>query len=399
MRGRCRLFAIILGFGLASSHAQHTTWTGTVLGDWFNAANWTDGIPVETGFSGASATINTGLALISPGSPVAKSSELIVGGAFTGSTAGLGLSGAEMGLLRFVAGRDAGTNGLVSLSGSTYILNLVGGIIGGAGTGVLTVTGSSRYSSSEVVIGQSATGIGTVEINGAGSSLSLFTYGDEADLVIGAGGSGTLKILNGAEASGSTDVFVSLGEGGENSEGTLEVSGSGSYFRVHTLTAGTATIEARNGGVVSVSHDFQVLGASTLAISGASEIGSGGGLSLSDTSTLVFTLASALPDGYGVLSAGHLSLAGTFRIELAAGYQPELGDSFSLLDFVLSDGAFTAFDLPDLEPGLFWDTSSLASQGVLHVVPEPSIASLVAVALAWLGAGSRARRRPGHGRA
>ena len=71
---------------------------------------------------------------------------------------------------------------------------------------------------------------------------------------------------------------------------------------------------------------------------------------------------------------------GTLAVSLLDGFQPEKGNSFDLLNFESFTGEFDHIELPDLGPGLAWDTSLLRSIGVLAVVPEPGAFGLLLLA-------------------
>lgn len=66
---------------------------------------------------------------------------------------------------------------------------------------------------------------------------------------------------------------------------------------------------------------------------------------------------------------GWFNAAGTLAVSLEAGApSPQLGDAFEILEVQATSGSFEALVLPDLDSGLFWDTSELLSTGVLSVV-------------------------------
>jgi T5SS/PEP-CTERM-associated repeat protein len=74
-------------------------------------------------------------------------------------------------------------------------------------------------------------------------------------------------------------------------------------------------------------------------------------------------------DGHDkLIVSGTASLGGTLKVTLRDGFTVSTGNSFDVLDFASSSGAFTAFDLPDLSGGLVWNVSNLALTGVLSVV-------------------------------
>jgi hypothetical protein len=81
-----------------------------------------------------------------------------------------------------------------------------------------------------------------------------------------------------------------------------------------------------------------------------------------------------------------IALDGTLQIDLINGFHPTAGDRFDLFDFAPGSetGGFSSLDLPALPAGLSWDTSALATSGVLSVVPEPGASFLVVLGLGLL---------------
>jgi len=76
-------------------------------------------------------------------------------------------------------------------------------------------------------------------------------------------------------------------------------------------------------------------------------------------------------------------------------FMPELGDSFQVLEFDEAFGKFNRFNLPDLGPGLGWDTTKLATTGRLEVVfkPVPEPSGLVCSSVLALTTLAHVRRR------
>jgi hypothetical protein len=87
---------------------------------------------------------------------------------------------------------------------------------------------------------------------------------------------------------------------------------------------------------------------------------------------------------------GHFTAGGSLSLDLINGFTPLKGESFTIFN-----GGAPGFDAgsftidTNLGSGLHWDTSALASTGVVTVVPEPSTSAL------WIlgAAGVFARRR------
>jgi len=386
VKGRIGLLAILLLSGVFAARAADTTWTGSVLGDWFAAGNWTDGVPVTNGSE--TATIDTGIATITTGTAPARSGVLYVGGANVGSTAGLGISVGVLSPFQLVVGRDAGASGLVTVGAGGKIQHLGSSVIGASGTGVLTITGTSGLTTTSLAIGQYAGGTGTVEVNGPGSSVYFPYVPGDGSLSIGDAGTGTLRIVNGAILDAGLALYATIGQAGGS--GALEVAGAGSSFQADFLALGMGTIEARDGGSIGLLGEITVSGTASIRIGVGSRVGAADEIAMNESTTVIFTLEGDAEGDYGLLSSGHLALDGTLRITLTGGYMPGLGASFSLLDFTTTSGAFTAYDLPALAPGLAWDTSQLSADGTLLVIPEPAASSLILAALAAL----HCRRRP-----
>jgi hypothetical protein len=119
-------------------------------------------------------------------------------------------------------------------------------------------------------------------------------------------------------------------------------------------------------------------GALTLAGTADFEIGSVGPAILSDLAVVGTNLV------YG----------GTLNV-LSTGQPLGEGSVFNLFDAATFSGAFTAFNLPPLGPGLFWDTSKLPVDGTILVVPEPGSCAALAFSLALSLGTMRSRWRAG----
>ena len=66
--------------------------------------------------------------------------------------------------------------------------------------------------------------------------------------------------------------------------------------------------------------------------------------------------------------SGNLDAGGTLDVGLVGSYVFADGDSFDILDFATSSGAFDNINLPALAAGLAWDTSNLLVDGTLAVM-------------------------------
>ncbi|MDP2124913.1 MAG: autotransporter domain-containing protein [Parvibaculum sp.] len=196
-------------------------------GDWFVGGNWD-----PAGVPGPGDTVdidNGGTATIA--APGATSNDANIG-------LTLGNSGAVI-----VGGAGSWTN-------SSIIL------VGNAGTGALTIDTGGTVNSFSTRLGQTATGIGTLTLDGAGTTLD-----STGDLLAGVAGQGTIDILNGATASGGI-FWIGLGA---SSTGIVNIDGAGSNWTGVTLTYvgedGDGTLTITDGGAASNSGGFIAFGA------------------------------------------------------------------------------------------------------------------------------------------
>ena len=150
-------------------------------------------------------------------------------------------------------------------------------------------------------------------------------------------GAGTLRV-NGSTATGS--VIVANG-------GTL--AGAGTVGGPVTLQSG-ATLAPGSGGI------------GRLTLSGSASFLAGA------TASFEINKNASARDSLAV--GGTLALGGTLAVTNLSGTLAA-GDAFDLFDASATTGAFTTFSLPALSTGLVWDSSTLATDGVLRVALAP----------------------------
>ncbi|MEO9458794.1 MAG: autotransporter domain-containing protein [Lentilitoribacter sp.] len=195
---------------------------------------------------------------------------------------------------RAFVGRQAGSNALMTITGSSGATNStwdhngsltigefgVGAIelknsgellvsnnfeVGGnsAGDGTLNIsTGGKATLGSTVYVGNAAGSTGLIEVDGAGSELNSTDA-----IYVGGSGTGTINVKNGAVASSNGGIVVGLSSG---SNGTVVVDGAGSQFNFVTSSAsilvgdvGTGSLTVSNGAVVTSDGGLDVARFST----------------------------------------------------------------------------------------------------------------------------------------
>lgn len=210
---------VLCCFSAGEAHAQ-TIWTDAG-GDWFDAANWSAGVPDLT----MDAQINNG-----------GTARIDSGRTASAQTTALGLNPSDSGNLSLDHGSFLATNAMN---------------VGFTGTGTLNIANSSAVLDVSGVIGNREGSTGTVTVDGAGSTWTTLTT-----LTVGGSGSGTLNVIHGGTVSASLAI-VGDGQFGYDSHtsGRAVVDGNGSSLTVATrLIIGqfvTGTLHITNGGVVA----------------------------------------------------------------------------------------------------------------------------------------------------
>ncbi|MDC0935043.1 PEP-CTERM sorting domain-containing protein [Pirellulales bacterium] len=162
-------------------------------------------------------------------------------------------------------------------------------------------------------------------------------------------GAGTLAVNNELNTGGG---MVNLTAGA--------VSGSGE-INGDVVNSGGTLAPGNSPGVMTINGDYTQLADGALEI----EIG---GLSRGD-------------EHDALIVNGQTDLDGVLEVLLVDGFSPEAGDAFDVLDLDGAEGGFAEIILPELTGGLAWNTSALASAGVLSVaIPEPASAALLLLA-------------------
>lgn len=321
--------------------------------------------------------------------------------------------------------------GLVSNADGT-----IGGNMGASGSVRVTGTGSQWTSSSYLVVGNAGSGTlsadagGVVRVGTSGSGvLTLGNAGAGAGtLNIGAavgqeaGEAGQIQASAVTAGAGSGNRLVNFNHTGsnyifapnltgslrvENNAGRTILTGSNTYTGDTMVSAGTLLVNGSLAGDVLVENGGTLGGDGVLG--GAVTVQSGGmfspgnspgqitlmdSLTMADGSFLLIELGGTEGGLYDQIDVqGFFTAGGTLNLMLIDGFVPLEGASFQVFNgispgFDAGGFAFTT----NLGGGLQWDTSALASSGIVSVIPEPGTAVLVA-----LGVGALAFRRKKRG--
>lgn len=209
-------------------------------------------------------------------------------------------------------------------------------------------------------------------------------------VIVGGSGAASSMTVTGIVSLGSvgTGNYIEVGNGGTfNAQGgqTTLNSRAGTSLRAHggTYDATGQTILVYNQASLSI-NSGGIIHAGTVDLRGALDaVGEGqlitAALTSTETSAYNFTL-NGLDDYTQVTVSGNALFHGTLNIVLGSGYNAVAGDSFQLFSFGESSGSFTSVVLQDLSGDLEWDISTLYSDGIIQVIPEPAFyTSLFAV--------------------
>jgi fibronectin-binding autotransporter adhesin len=322
--------------------------------------------------AGKTATINTANGLTLAGATgAATDGALTKTGAgnltLTGAGTNTGSTTISAGTLQLGAG---GTTG--SLSTSSAIIN----------NGTFAINRSNAVSQGTDFSGSAISGSGGLSQAGAGmttlNAANTYTGGTTAS-------AGTLNITNtSGSATGTGNVLI---------QDTATLQGSGSI-----VTAGTREITVNSGGTVAIGAiessgtlgEILTLSPESGTITTTFETGS----------TLRFDLFTNAGNNYATTTAADLFRTGgnlTFqtgvnlKVNQSGTFTFANGNQWRLLDWTtLLGNAPTGntsqliLDLPTLDPDLFWDVSTLYTNGSIGVVPEPSRTLFLALGLLTL---------------
>ncbi len=347
-------------------------WSNAGTGSWETESNWQGG--ALPGVNDTAINDSGGTILFSDG--MEQTVKYFHEGRSSGKTGHLQITGGKLTLVAVASqiGSVAGGGGTVEMTGGE--LHVGQFQVGAHGTGSMTLSGGTVYSTDWSCIGRYAGGVGTLTITGSGvwecQALSVFASEQ---------GTGTITIENGGElrfAPTNTREFVignqasGVGVLRVNTGGTLKVNGvdaryatdkfildGGTFVRmgagdnanfIHSLSGGGKFQVGPNGGTIDTSAGTQTITIDIDDLSGSS----GGTLVKKGTGTLVLSKGGTFTGGYTVLegtlsvaSAANLPGCTTAPITIKSGATLAIGgewteDAFVAMtnraDFVVEDG-------------------------------------------------------------
>ena len=180
---------------------------------------------------------------------------------------------------------------------------------------------------------------------------------------------------------------------------TLTKTGAGEIQFNSNVITGNGTVDCQEGtcsGSGTVSGDLNNGGGTVSPGNSPGVLDIEGNYTQSTEGLLLIELGGTDAGvDHDVLKVGGVAdLAGELEVTLIDGFQPELGDSFAILDFEGLSGGFEQITLPSLAGGLAWNASQLNASGSLSValVPEPCSCLLLTAGFVGIALVTRDRR-------
>lgn len=231
------------------------------------------------------------------------------------------LSGAQAQTGETIIGSADGSQGYADIADNGATWSVASGddvTVGDAGTGKLEVTGGALDFGYNLLLGNSASGTGTVTLDGSDSSLKV-----DHVITVGVLGSGEFDMANGAQAQ--TEAIIFGGQVGSTGTGTI--TGKGTVLALSaSLTVGSngsGTFGILQGGAVSTDLLYVGIGAtangaltidgknSSLEASGGASIGYDGVGSLTISNGGLASVVDGVALGYDASGIGTLTVTGT----------------------------------------------------------------------------------------
>ena len=293
-------------------------WKGAAGGDWSdNVHNWTPGYPEASapGY-GDLAIFNDGGADSVAGNGAASELDVVLGTTLTiqdsvstdGAVTGVGLMVDSGGTV--IVGSGAAKQGVPTSPGTVSV-----DVIGFTGVGALDVVQGGGVDDTGLVLGDRATGSGTLTVDGAGSQVIVGPAAvPNGLLIIGNAGTGEVTVRNSGSLSAVMGAVLGFGVG---STGAATVTGSGSGWFAASLTVGqggTGSIAVGDGGVLTT-FNMGIGGAGTVDVS-ATLLGNAGTVVAFNTVTMSGGTLDVTQGGVVLISSSALTgAAGSVQID------------------------------------------------------------------------------------
>jgi len=256
------------------------------------------------------------------------------------------------------------------------------------GLGVQILTGANTYT------GTTAINVGTLQL-GDGSS--------DGDIANGSAIRNNARLVY--HISGTQDYGGTISGTGiliKEGLGTQVLSGTNTYTGATVVNEGRLVIDGDNlaatgavivneggslGGAGALGGELTILSGGTLSPGNSpGQLDLAGALTLEDGAVLLMEFGGTSAGDYDRLNVqGVFTAGGTLNLWILDDYHPVGGASFTIFNGPtpgFDAGGFTITS--NLGGGLSWDTSQLASFGVVSIVPEPSALALAGAALCAL---------------
>jgi autotransporter-associated beta strand protein len=250
--------------------------------------------------------------------------------------------------------------------------------------GILTSTNGLAGPANDSGFGNFLLNAGTLTVSGTNQSVinsTTFAIANGGSFNVGVTGA-AVDLLVASVINGGSIVKSGLG--------TMLLTGNNTYTGTTTVSAGTLQVAGTTGsGNVTVANTATLAGTGT--VKGATTIQSGGTLASGDAGIGTLAFAGALTLNAGsktvlelsknssglandlLAVTGALALNGTLTVTNISTNTLSLGDSFDVLNAGTFSGNFSGKMLPALATYLVWDTSQLATNGIIFVASIPVI--------------------------
>jgi len=357
--------------------------------------NWTNNTSITIQDSG---TLNLGGTYNNQGTIVATDSTVNLGGEFT--IAGLGNFSRTGGLVIIRGVLDNGPDLVLDSTTGNWRIDggrVVGGVIetldgtslsatnrGGSALDGVTVNGTIGVSPGSVLgITNSLTVNGFLGISGGpGSAFSSIQFDTGTPQTLN--GTGTLRIstnggVNAGDLTVGPDVTLECAEGGYRTTGNFEIMGT-----VRPDINRSVAVES-NSDVLTNSGLFHAPSPSTFIVNGLSSndgsfhIESGSviqtqraGYTQSASGALSVDIRGLTAAHHGQLTATEaVNLAGSLTVNLVDAYEPEIGDTFTIVTGASINGTFDSFNGLAIGNGKQFDVIYNATDVTLEVIAAP----------------------------